>query len=175
MAADNSNQTIMFTQEQIQARAKEIGAQITRDFAGEPVLVVGVLKGAMMWMADIVKAIDLDVYIDFIWTSSYGSDTETSGRVRVIKDVEADLTGRNVILLDDIVDTGITMQYLKNYFEGRGPKCVKTCTMLDKPERRRVQVEPDYNGFSVEDRFIIGYGLDYAQKYRNLPYISYID
>lgn len=168
--------TVMITQEQIYKRAEEIGAQITQDFAGESVLVVGILKGAVLWMADVVKHIMLDdVSIDFMACSSYGASTKSSGVVRILKDLDQSIEGKNVIIVEDIVDSGITLNYLKQYLEGRQPKTIKICSLLDKPEGRRTELEADYVGFTVEDKFIVGYGLDYDQKYRNLPYISFLE
>jgi len=168
--------TVMITQEQIYKRAEEIGAQITEDFKGEPVLVVGILKGAVLWMADVIKNIKLDdVAIDFMACSSYGASTKSSGVVRILKDLDNSIEGKNVIIVEDIVDSGITLNYLKHSLEGRQPKTIKICSLLDKPEGRRTELVADYVGFTVEDKFIIGYGLDYDQKYRNLPYISYLE
>ncbi|MBN7774611.1 hypoxanthine phosphoribosyltransferase [Clostridium aminobutyricum] len=168
--------TVMITQEQIYKRAEQIGAQITQDFQGEAVLVVGILKGAVLWMADVIKHIHLDdVSIDFMACSSYGASTKSSGVVRILKDLDNSIEGKNVIIVEDIVDSGITLNYLKQYLEGRHPKSIKVCSLLDKPEGRRTELEADYVGFTVEDKFIVGYGLDYDQKYRNLPYISYLE
>jgi len=165
---------IMITEAQILQRAKEIGEQISRDFQGEEVIVIGILKGAVLWLADVVKNIKLDARIDFMACSSYGAETKSSGVVKINKDLDISIEGKNVIIVEDIVDSGITLNYLKGYLEGRNPKIVKICTLLDKPEGRRIELEADYIGFTVEDKFIIGYGLDYDQKYRNLPYISYL-
>ncbi|QHI71838.1 hypoxanthine phosphoribosyltransferase [Aminipila terrae] len=167
--------TVMITQEQILKRAEEIGAEITEEFAGEEVLVVGILKGAVLWMADIVKNIKLDCAIDFMACSSYGASTKTSGVVRILKDLDTSIEGRNVIIVEDIVDSGITLKYLKQNLEGRKPKCIKICSLLDKPSGRSIDLDADYIGFTVEDKFIIGYGLDYDQRYRNLPYISFLE
>lgn len=173
--ADNTIGTVLITEEQIKARAKEIGAQISEEFAGEEVMLIGILKGALPWMADVMKNITLDCTIDFMACSSYGSSTKTSGVVKINKDLDSDIEGKNVIIVEDIVDSGITLSYLEKYLANRGPKTIKLCTLLDKPAGRRSDVEADYVGFEVEDLFIIGYGLDYDQKYRNLPYISYLN
>jgi len=167
--------TVMITQEQILERAAEIGKQIDQDFAGEEVVLVGILRGAVLWMADIMKNVSLDMTIDFMAVSSYGSSTKTSGVVKINKDLDTNLEGKNVIIVEDIVDSGITLNYLKGYLESHQAKNVKICTLLDKPEGRRVEIDVDYIGFTVDDRFIVGYGLDYDQKYRNLPYISYLE
>ncbi len=167
--------TVMITQEQIIERAAEIGKQIEQDFAGEPIVLVGILRGAVLWMADIMKSVNLDMTIDFMAVSSYGSGKKSSGVVKINKDLDTDIEGKNVIIVEDIVDSGITLNYLKGYFESHQAKAVKICTLLDKPEGRRAEIDVDYIGFTVDDRFIVGYGLDYDQKYRNLPYISYLE
>ncbi|MFV0518084.1 MAG: hypoxanthine phosphoribosyltransferase [Aminipila sp.] len=167
--------TVMITQEQILKRAEEIGNQITEDFAGEEVLVVGILKGAVLWMADVVKNIKLDCALDFMACSSYGASTKSSGVVRILKDLDASIEGKNVIIVEDIVDSGITLNYLKTNLEGRQAKCIKICSLLDKPSGRKIELKADYVGFTVEDKFIIGYGLDFDQRYRNLPYISFLE
>ncbi len=166
---------ILYTEEEILKRAREIGEQITNDFAGEKVVLLGTLKGAVLWMADVMKRINLDTEIDFISASSYGSGTTSSGVVKIKKDIELDIYNKNVIIIEDIVDTGTTLKFLKEYLADRNPKCVKICTLLDKPAGRKVEIEADYIGFTVEDLFIVGYGLDYDQKYRDLPYISYLE
>lgn len=167
--------TVMITQQQINERAAEIGRQIEEDFKGESIVVVGILRGAVLWMADIMKNTNLDMTIDFMAVSSYGSAKKTSGIVKINKDLDTDIEGKNVIIVEDIVDSGYTLNYLKGYFESRAAKSVKICTLLDKPEGRKVDIDVDYIGFTVDDRFIIGYGLDYDQKYRNLPYISFLE
>ena len=166
---------ILFTEEDIRQRAKELGAQITEDYAGEEVILLCTLKGAVVWLADIMKAINLDTKIDFISAGSYGSGTTSSGIVTITKDINMDIYNRNVIIIEDIVDTGTTLKYLKNYLKERNPKSVKICTLLDKPAGRMADIEADYIGFEVDDLFVVGYGLDYDQKYRNLPYISYLE
>lgn len=167
--------TVMITQQQINERAAEIGRQIEKDYAGESIVLVGILRGAVVWMADIMKNVNLDMRIDFMAVSSYGSATKSSGIVKINKDLDTDIEGKHVIIIEDIVDSGITLNYLKGYMENREAKSVKICTLLDKPEGRKVDIDVDYIGFTVDDRFIIGYGLDYDQKYRNLPYISYLE
>lgn len=166
---------VMITQEEIYRRAKELGAKITEDYKGEGVLLIGILRGAVLWMADIIKAIDLDVEIDFMACSSYGAATKSSGVVKINKDLDSDIEGKNIIIVEDIVDSGITLNYLKGYLENRKPKSIKICALLDKPEGRRTDMKADYVGFTVEDKFIVGYGLDYNQQYRHLPYISCLE
>ncbi len=175
MTSENIVGKILFTEEQILKRANELGAQITEDYKGEKLILIGTLKGAIVWMADIMKRIDLDTEIDFIVASSYGKETTTSGIVKISKDVELDLDGKHVLIVEDIVDSGVTLQRLIEYFNERKAKSVKVCALLDKPSRRITDVKPHYTGFEVEDLFVIGYGLDYDQKYRNLPYISYLE
>ncbi len=166
---------VMITQEEIFSRAKEIGAQISEDYAGETVLLVGILKGAVLWLADVIKNITIDTEIDFMAVSSYGASTKSSGVVRILKDLDRTIEDMHVIVVEDIIDSGITLNYLKGYLTARGPKSIKFCTLLDKPAGRRIEFKADYVGFEVEDKFIVGYGLDYDQRYRNLPYISFLD
>lgn len=166
---------IMITQEEITKRAAEIGHKITEDYQGESVILIGILRGAVPWMADIMKAIDLDVEIDFMACSSYGAATKSSGVVKINKDLDLDIEGENVIIVEDIVDSGITLNYLKGYLENRKPKSISICALLDKPAGRRADIQADYIGFTVEDKFIVGYGLDFNQKYRQLPYISCLE
>ena len=167
--------TIMITQQQIREKAAEIGKQIDADFAGESVVLVGILRGSVPWMVDVMQNIKLDTVIDFMAVSSYGSAKKSSGVVKINTDLDTDIVGKNVIIIEDIVDSGNTLNYLKGYFENRDAKAVKICTLLDKPSGRQVEVDVDYIGFTVDDKFIVGYGLDYDQKYRNLPYITYLD
>lgn len=166
---------VMITQEQINERAAEIGKQIEEDFLGEEIVLVGILRGAVLWMGDIMKNVNLDMIIDFMAVSSYGSSTKSSGIVKINKDLDTDIEGKNVIIIEDIVDSGTTLNYLKGYFKNRDAKQVKICTLLNKPEGRKVDIDVDYVGFTVDDRFIVGYGLDYDQRYRNLPYITYLE
>ncbi|MCI2146915.1 MAG: hypoxanthine phosphoribosyltransferase [Clostridiales bacterium] len=166
---------VLFTEQDIIGKAEELGAQITEDYQDGDLIVVGTLKGAVMWMSELIKHIDLDLKIDFVSASSYGSGTTSSGVVKITKDLSMDIYQKDVLIVEDIIDTGTTLNYLTKSFKERGPRSVKICTMLDKPSRRRVPLAPDYKGFTVEDLFIIGYGLDYDQKYRNLPYISYLE
>ena len=166
---------VLLSEEKIKARVKELGAQITRDYAGEKPLVIGTLKGAFIFMADLVREIDLDLEIDFISASSYGSGTESSGKITVRKEPDAEIEGRHVIIVEDIVDSGNTLKYLKDtYFTDKNAKSVKICALLDKPARRIVDITPDYTGFTVEDLFIVGCGLDYQERFRQLPHITYL-
>ena len=165
---------ILFTEAEIRKRAEELGEEISNEFKGEELVVIGTLKGSVPWMCDLMKCLDLDTVIDFVKASSYGSSTTTSGVVKISMDTELNLYNKNVLVVEDIVDTGTTRKYLLEKLNERHPKSLKVCTMLDKPSRRTADFHADYIGFQVEDLFVIGYGLDYDQKYRNLPYISYL-
>ena len=167
--------TVLITEEQIREKAAEIGKQISEDYAGKEIILVGILRGAVPWMAEIMKRITLDMTIDFMAVSSYGAATKSSGVVKINKDLETDIEGKDIIIVEDIVDSGVTLNYLEGYLKSRGAASVKLCSLLDKPEGRRVDIKADYVGFTVDDRFIVGYGLDYAQKYRNLPYITWLE
>ncbi len=166
---------ILVDQETILNRAKEIGSQISQEFKGEEIILVGILKGCAFWMSDVAKNINGDVILDYMAVSSYGTGKTTTGVVKILKDLDADVEGKNVIIVEDIVDSGITLEYLTRYFKNKMAKTIKICTLMDKPSGRKVKVEADYVGFTVENLFIIGYGLDYDQKYRQLPYISYLE
>lgn len=163
---------VLISEKQLAERIAELGREITADFDGQEVLMVGILKGSVPFLADLIRRVELDVKIDFMSVSSYGASTKSSGVVRILKDLDTGVEGRNVIIVEDIVDSGLTLQYLKEYLSGRRPKSLKICTLLDKPEGRKVVIEPDYKCFTVGNQFIVGYGLDYDQQYRNLPYIS---
>lgn len=166
---------ILFTEDEIRERAIELGRRISEDYAGQELILLGTLKGAVMWMSELMKHITLDTKIDFISASSYGSSTTSSGIVQIKRDVGMDIFNRNVMIVEDIVDTGNTLKYLRDYLQKRNPKSISICTMLDKPSRRTNNLKADYVGFTVKDLFIVGYGLDFDQKYRNLPYVSYIE
>lgn len=163
---------ILFSEEQIKQRVKELAQQIRKDFEGAELLTVGVLRGAVMFYADLVREIDMPLRMNFMALSSYGVSSVSSGAVRIQYDLESDIAGRNVLIVEDIVDSGLTLQYLTNTLRSRGPAVLKTCCLFDKPSRRTVDFHADYVGFKVEDVFIVGYGLDYAEKYRNLKYIG---
>jgi len=152
-----------------------IKKQIEKDYAGEELYCVGLLKGSVVFLSDLVKEINSPVIIDFMSVSSYGSETVSSGDVKILKDTDLDLRGKHVLIVEDIIDTGLTLEHVIRYFkESKGVKTLKTCTLLSKPERRKVNIDIDYVGFDVPDKFVIGYGLDYDQKYRNLPYIAVV-
>ncbi len=164
----------MISEQQIQARIRELGAQITRDYQGKDLVLVGVLKGATLFLADLARQIDLPLAIDFLGLSSYGDRTESSGVVQITQDLTRAIEGRDVLIVEDIVDTGLTLAYLSNNFQLRNPASLAICTLLHKPARTKAAVDLDYVGFVIEDRFVVGYGLDYEQKYRNLPYIAFV-
>jgi hypoxanthine phosphoribosyltransferase len=163
---------VLVSQEQLQQKVAELGSQITRDYAGMPLLLLCVLKGALMFMADLARAIELPLEMDFMVISSYGSATESSGVVRIVKDLEEPIEGKNVLVVEDIVDSGLTLNYLLEVLRTRNPASLRVCTLIDKTKEREKIVTPNYIGFQVADRFVVGYGLDYAQHYRNLPYIG---
>lgn len=163
---------ILITEEQLQQRVTELAAQIDADYAGRELLLVGVLKGAVMVMADLSRAMHLPVQMDWMAISSYGSGTKSSGVVRILKDLDADISGRHVLVVEDIIDSGLTLSWLVGNLESRGPASVQVCALLRKPTAARINVHVTYTGFEIEDAFVVGYGLDYAQKYRNLPFIG---
>lgn len=160
---------ILVSNAEIAKRAEEIAAQINADYKGKPILVVGILRGASIFLADIFKRLEGDVELDFMSLSSYGSGTNSSGEVKMIKDLSEPVDGKNVLIIEDIIDTGITLSYLIKVFEARNPESIKLCALLDKPSRRKVELKGDYIGFEIPDEYVVGYGLDYAEKYRNLP------
>ena len=164
----------MISEDQIKTRVKELGKQLTEEYQGKEVLLIGILKGSVPFMADLMRVMDLDVKIDFMSVSSYGSSTKSSGVVRILKDLDSDIKGKHVIIVEDIIDSGLTLSYLKDYLLKRDPASLKICTFLDKPGRRTIDLIPDYCGFQIEDKFIVGYGLDVDQMYRQLPYISWV-
>ncbi|WP_337103166.1 hypoxanthine phosphoribosyltransferase [Paenibacillus sp. YIM B09110] len=168
----NDIQEVLYNAEQIQAKVKELGETLTRDFEGRNPLVICVLKGAFIFMSDLVKEIDVPLEIDFMAVSSYGQSTKSSGVVKIIKDLDVSVEGRDVLIVEDIIDSGLTLSYLIDVLERRNAKSVTIVTLFDKPARRTVELEADYKGFTLPDAFVVGYGLDYAEKYRNLPYIG---
>ena len=166
---------IMLTEQEVNDRIKKIGEQISKDYAGKSVHLVCVLKGGSFFMCELAKRITVPVTLDFMSASSYGSSTKSSGVVKIVKDLDEPLKDKNVLVVEDIVDSGRTLSYLLKMLGDRGPASVKLCTLLDKPERRVTDVKVDYTGFEIPDEFVVGYGLDYAQKYRNLPFIGVVE
>lgn len=163
---------ILISEEQLKKKVAELGAKITEDYKGKDLLLVCVLKGAAIFVSDLMRDIDLPLDIDFMAISSYGSNTKSSGVVRILKDLNASIEGRHVLIVEDIIDSGLTLSYMIENLKSRGPASVEICTILDKPDRRVVDLEIKYTGFKVPDEFVVGYGLDYDEKYRNLPYIA---
>lgn len=165
----------MISAENIAERVRELGAQITKEYADRPLVLVAVLKGSFVFAADLARAIDLPLRIDFLGVRSYGEGTESSGVVQITQDLSKPIDGQDVIIVEDIVDTGLTIAHLMDLFRTRGPHSVKVCSLLHKPARARVEVKVDYLGFTIEDKFVVGYGLDFAEKHRNLPYIGIVE
>ncbi len=158
----------LIPREKVEQRIKELACEITKDYEGKEVVVLGLLKGSVVFMSDLIKELDLPLTIDFMNVSSYGDGTTTTGVVRILKDVDQELKDKDVIIVEDIIDTGLTLNYVKDFIKAKGTKSVKVCTLLDKPERRKVEMKGDYVGFEIPDEFVVGYGLDYAQKHRTL-------
>ncbi len=156
----------------VSARVKELGAQITKDYAGKPLTLVGILKGSVFFTTDLAKAIDLPLNVEFLGVSSYQGGTETTGEVRVTSDVTKPMAGKHLLIVEDIIDTGLTMKFLLENLQARHPASLKICTLLEKPSRARTKVPIDYKGFVIEDKFVVGYGLDFDEKFRNLPFIG---
>jgi hypoxanthine phosphoribosyltransferase len=163
---------VLLTEEQVQSRVRELGAQLTIDYAGRSPVLVSVLKGSIVFLADLVRHMDVPLSVDLMEVSSYGSGTETSGQVRILKDLSGPIEGRDVVVVEDIIDTGLTLNYLLRYLAERSPASIRVCCLLDKPARRLAEIVIDYRGFSIPDRFVVGYGLDFNEHYRNLPYIG---
>ena len=163
---------VLFSAAELKIRVRELAVQISRDYNSYELLVIGVLKGANMFLSDLIRDIDLPLEVDFIAASSYGNATESSGVVRILKDLDYPIQDRHVLLIEDLIDTGLTLHYLAENLKSREPASFRICTLLDKPERRKVDIQVDYKGFDIPDEFIVGYGIDFGQKYRNLPYIA---
>ena len=173
MSMHDDIKTVLVSEEQLKAKVAELGAQISRDYAGKNLVLVSILKGSVVFMADLMRAVSIPCNIDFMVVSSYGgSNTTSSGLVKIIKDLDGDLSGKDVLIVEDILDTGVTLSNLVPMLKMRNPNSVKICTILDKPSRRKADIQPDYEGFQVPDEFVVGYGLDYAQQYRNYPCIG---
>lgn len=165
----------MISEEALKKRIKELGEEISRDYQGKEILAIGILKGAVLFLSDLIREISVDTKIDFMAVTSYGASTKSSGIVRILKDLDTSIEGMDIIIVEDIIDSGITLHYLRDYLMGRKPNSLKICTLLDKPERREADIKADYVGFEVENKFIVGYGLDYNEKYRNIPYITCLE
>jgi hypoxanthine phosphoribosyltransferase len=172
MPRDESIGEILVQPDELQHRIRQLGEEISRDYAGHELLLIGVLKGAVFFLADLMRQIEVPCEVDFMAVSSYGSSTDSSGVVRILKDLDAPLEGRHVLIVEDIVDSGLTLQYLMRTLQTRGPASLAVCALLTKPERRKAEVPARYVGFEIPDKFAIGYGLDYGERYRNLPYVA---
>ena len=168
----NDIQEVLYSEDTIAAMVKRVGAEITRDYADKNLLLVSVLKGSVAFMADLMRAIEIPARIDFMSVSSYGSGTKTSGVVKIIKDLDINLKGYDIVIVEDILDSGKTLHYITKMLSDRGTASIRIATLLDKPERRVAPLTPDYSGFVIPDKFVVGYGLDYDERYRNLPYIG---
>ena len=166
---------VLVTAEELQRRVAELGEQISRDYAGRPLLLVGVLKGAVFFLSDLMRFIDIPVEVDFMAVASYGSATDSSGVVRILKDLDAAIEDRDVLIVEDIVDSGLTLQYLLRNLGSRNPRTLEVCALLTKPERRKVDLPTRYIGFEIPDKFVVGYGLDYAERHRNLPFVAVLE
>ena len=169
---DKDIKEVLYTEEQLAAKMRELGAAITKDYAGKDLLMVSILKGGVMVMADLMRAVDLPLQIDFMNVSSYGAGTETKGSVKILKDLDVDIKGKDLLIVEDILDSGVTLHNLMNLLKQREPASIEICTLFSKPDRRKVDVYAKYLGFEIPDAFIVGYGLDFAEKYRNLPYVG---
>jgi hypoxanthine phosphoribosyltransferase len=166
---------VLVTAEELQRRVIELGEEISRDYAGRSLLLVGVLKGAVFFLSDLMRYIDIPVEVDFMAVASYGSATDSSGVVRILKDLDASIEDRDVLIVEDIVDSGLTLQYLLRNLGSRNPRTLEVCALLTKPERRKVDLPTRYVGFEIPDRFVVGYGLDYAERHRNLPFVAVME
>ncbi len=166
---------VLVTAEDLQRRVAELGEEISRDYAGRSLLLIGVLKGAVFFLSDLMRFIDIPVEVDFMAVASYGSATDSSGVVRILKDLDAAIEGRDVLIVEDIVDSGLTLQYLLRNLGSRNPRTLEVCALLTKPERRKVDLPTRYVGFEIPDRFVVGYGLDYAERHRNLPFVAALE
>jgi hypoxanthine phosphoribosyltransferase len=172
---DSAIGEILVQADDLQRRVRELGAAITKDYQGQDLLLICVLKGAVFFLSDLMREIDLPCEVDFMAVASYGSATDSSGVVRILKDLDMPLEGRNVLIVEDIVDSGLTLQYLMRNLRERGPASLEVCALLTKPDRRRADITAKYLGFEIPDRFVIGYGLDHAERHRNLPYVAALD
>ena len=172
MTANSKVGEILVQPDELAHRVRELAEEISADYAGKDVLLIGVLKGAVFFLADLMRQLEVDCEVDFMAVSSYGSSTDSSGVVRILKDLDAAIEGRHVLIVEDIVDSGLTLQYLMRTLEARKPASLEVCALLTKPERRKVELPTRYVGFEIPNRFVVGYGLDHAERYRNLPYVA---
>jgi hypoxanthine phosphoribosyltransferase len=176
MDVESKRKEVLFTREEIQKRVEEMGRQIRSDYDGKKLMTVSLLKGSFVFTADLVREIDLPIRVEFMITSSYGHATVNSGKVEIVQDIQADLSDYDVLVVDDIADSGVTLEFIMNHLAGKNPKSLASCVLLDKPSRRVTEIEADYVGFTIPDKFIVGYGLNYGHYYRNVPYIfAFVD
>ena len=171
MDIDKKVWEVLCSEEQLKTRITELGEQLSKDYEGKKLMVVSLLKGSFIFCADLVRALSVPVRIEFMTTSSYGHGTASSGRVQIVNDIKSDLEGYDVLVVDDITDSALTMDYVIRHLKEKNPKSIKSCVLLDKPSRRKVELVPDYCGFTIEDKFVVGYGLNYGDHYRNIPYV----
>ncbi len=172
MSMNDDIRAVLVSEQQLKDKVAQLGAQISQDYADKDLVLVSILKGAVVFMADLMRAVTIPCSIDFMVVSSYGAGTTTTGLVKIIKDLDSDLSGKDVLIVEDILDTGVTLSNLVPMLKMRNPNSVRICAILDKPSRRRADIQADYTGFQVPDEFVVGYGLDYDEKYRNLPYVG---
>lgn len=172
MSMNDDIRAVLVSEQQLKDKVAQLGAQISQDYAGKDLVLVSILKGAVVFMADLMRAVTIPCSIDFMVVSSYGAGTTTTGLVKIIKNLDSDLSGKDVLIVEDILDTGVTLSNLVPMLKMRDPNSVRICAILDKPSRRRADIQADYIGFQVPDEFVVGYGLDYDEKYRNLPYVG---
>lgn len=168
----NDIESILLSEQQLQSKVAELAQRITEDYRDKDPLFIGVLKGSFVFMADLIRHVSIPCEMDFMSLSSYGNKSETTGAVRIVQDLNRDIEGRHIIIIEDILDSGLTLNYLVGYLSGRNPASIRLCALLDKPSRRRAPIQADYVGFEIPDTFVVGYGLDFAERYRNLPYIG---
>ncbi len=169
---DSDIKSVLITEERLAAKVAEMGAQISKDYQGRKLIILGVLKGSVVFMSDLIRSITVPVEMDFMAVSSYGAGVKTSGVVKILKDLDRLIAGYDVLVVEDILDSGMTLSYLTELLRERDPASIRIATLLDKPDRRKVDIKPDYVGFTIPDEFVVGYGLDYAELYRNLPYVG---
>ena len=169
---NNDIKEVLFNEDELSDRVRQMGAKISNDYSGKELILIGVLKGSVIFMADLLKEITIPCKMDFMAVSSYGNSTETSGVVRILKDLDFEIQGKDILIVEDIIDSGVTLKYLMKYLSGRKPNSLEIVCLLNKPDRRKVDIDVKYLGYDVPDHFLVGYGLDYAEKYRNLPYVG---
>jgi hypoxanthine phosphoribosyltransferase len=169
---NNDIKEVLYSEDELRSRVRQMGENISNDYSGKELILIGVLKGSVIFMADLLREINIPCKMDFMAVSSYGNSTETSGVVRILKDLDFEIQGKDILIVEDIIDSGVTLKYLMKYLSGRKPNSLEIVCLLNKPDRRKVDIDVKYLGYDVPDHFLVGYGLDYAEKYRNLPYVG---